>query len=88
MLRLIHGAGARREGVLLGVGVDLGHSRNRRGRRVGRGRTGPLLVRLLLLLRTAAGLQAAGEAGRSRNSVVLASLSGGLVEVDIGRSTC
>ena len=67
LLRLIHRVGAGRKGILLGVGVDLGHGRHGRGRRVGRGRRAGSL---LLLLPRASWLQAPWQAEVGRRVLV------------------
>lgn len=68
LLRLIHRVGAGWECILLGVGVDLGHGRHCRGRRVGGGRRAGSL--LLLLLLRGPWLQAPGQAEVGRGVLV------------------
>lgn len=79
VLGLGHGIGAGREGVLLGIGVDVRHGGHRRGRRVCCRRARPLVAV------SCAGLQTARHIGGRGRGVGVVRAGRGLLEVDVGR---
>lgn len=87
LLLLAHGVGARREGVLVGVGVDLWHRRDGRG--CGEcGGGARALVLVLRVLRAPSGLQTARKCRRGGCIGEVTGLRGGLVKIGVGARAC